>query len=114
MVKFIYGGGPLFLGQPFGTPKEINTLIDILLANGIQTIDTAQTYGNGQGEPLLGEAGAAARLNIDTKHCGGWIPGESSADTVVARGKESLKKLKATKVSRMSCDFLSRAKVLFS
>ncbi|KAH8811259.1 NADP-dependent oxidoreductase domain-containing protein [Xylogone sp. PMI_703] len=98
MVKFVYGGGPLFPGQPFGTAIEINKLIDILLANGIQTIDTAQIYGNGQAETLLGEAGAAARLNIDTKHCGGWIPGESSAETVIARAKESLKKLKTTKV----------------
>ena len=99
MVRLVYGGGPLYRGQPFGTPVEVNKLIDILLANGITKIDAAQTYGGGQVETLLGEASAALRITIDSKHCGGWIPGQSSAARVVARGRESLKKLGTESVS---------------
>ncbi|KAM0443744.1 hypothetical protein ACHAO4_010439, partial [Trichoderma viride] len=96
-VKLVYGGGALFPGQPFGTPAELNQLINVLLENGIDMIDTAQTYGNGIIEVLLGEAGAIYCMKIDMKHCGGWIPGQSSTEAVISRGRESLKKLKANK-----------------
>lgn len=72
--------------------------MDVLLENDIGTIDTAQTYGNGTSEELLGESGAVHRMKIHTKHCGGWIPGQSSTEAVISRGMESLKKLKANKV----------------
>lgn len=103
-VKLVYGGGALFPGQPFGTPAELNQLIDMLLENGIETIDTAQTYGNGTSEVLLGETGAVHRMIVDTKHCGGWIPGQSSTEAVISRGRESLKKLKANNVASNNFD----------
>ncbi|KAL7903938.1 NADP-dependent oxidoreductase domain-containing protein [Trichoderma velutinum] len=98
MVKSIYGAGPLFPGQPFATPEGLARLIDMLLANGINKFDAAQTYGGGQTESFLGWCGAGKRMVIDTKHCGGWISGQSSAEDVVRRGKDSLKKLNVSKV----------------
>jgi aflatoxin B1 aldehyde reductase len=99
MVKSIYGAGPLFPGQPFATPEGLTRLIDLLQANGISKLNAAQTYGGGQTESFLGRCGAGRRMGIDTKHCGGWIPGQSSAEDVVRQGKDSLKKLNMSKVS---------------
>jgi aflatoxin B1 aldehyde reductase len=99
MVKIVYGAGGFTAGRAFDTPDAVNKVLEVLEASGIKNIDSAQIYGDS--EVFLGQTKAASRFVIDTKHCGGWIPGQSSGETVVARGKESLKKLQTDQVSML-------------
>lgn len=78
------------------TIEQTREWLDVLEKEGIDTIDTAQVYG--PSERLLGEAGASSRFIIDTKHCGGAIPGQSTMERVIARGLESIENLKTDSV----------------
>ncbi|KAI4599612.1 Aflatoxin B1 aldehyde reductase member 2 [Pestalotiopsis sp. 9143b] len=96
--KVIFGGVVFDrTNGSFGTVEEIRTVLKALEDEGINTIDTAQVYG--ESEDLLGQVGAASSFVIDTKHCGGHIPGQSGKDVIVARARESLKKLRADHVN---------------
>lgn len=101
-IKLVYGGALISSTGPISSAAQINELFEILRNAGINTIDTAQIYGDC--EEILGQYQASSQFTIDTKHCGGWIKGQSSAKVVVARGKESLKKLQTNSVS----DFIYR------
>ncbi|KAH8806170.1 putative aldehyde reductase [Xylogone sp. PMI_703] len=93
-AKLVFGGA-MFMVSP-NSPEQVDQVLKTLEEAGIDTIDTAQTYG--KSEELLGQANAASRFVIDTKHCGGMIPGESTKDKVVARGLDSLKRLRTETV----------------
>lgn len=80
------------------TLAEVEEVLQVLKQEGIATIDTAQIYGSS--EQLLGQANAAAHFVVDTKHCGGFAPGNSTKEKVIAGAEESLKKLQTDKVSR--------------
>lgn len=75
-------------------------MLQVLKQQGITAIDTAQIYGSS--EELLGQTKAAARFVVDTKHCGGFAPGNSTKEKVVAGAEESLKKLQTDKVRQMA------------
>lgn len=107
-VKFIFGGVVFdSTNGNFGTLEETKTVLQTLREEGIQAIDTAQVYG--QSEALLGEAGAASSFAIDTKHCGGHIPGQSTKEKVVSRAEESLARLRADHVGIPETSIHSRS-----
>ncbi|KIW62956.1 hypothetical protein PV04_09841 [Phialophora macrospora] len=97
--NFVFGGGSITSDGGYSNVGAVEELLDVLEREGIKQIDTAQLYGNGTSEELLGEAKAGSRFLIDTKHVGGWIPGNSSREQVVERGHESLRRLGAKKVN---------------
>lgn len=74
-------------------------VLDTLEANGVTNIDTAQIYGGGWSEQVLGECEAGKRFTIDTKAYGGIKPGSSADEPLVQAALESLRKLKLDKVS---------------
>lgn len=90
-VKIIYGGYVADL-----TLEQIEETLAVLQEEGVKNIDTAQLYGNS--EELLGQVNAASRFIVDTKHVGGFQPGESTKEKVIARGEQSLKNLKTDSV----------------
>ena len=97
-VKFIFGGAVFDpVNGNFGTVEETKALLQSLREEGIQVIDTAQVYG--QSETLLGEADAVSSFAIDTKHCGGHIPGQSTKEKIVSRAEDSLARLRTNHVS---------------
>lgn len=95
--RLVFGTANVTAGSTaFSTVEETVELLDAIEKLGIKQLDTAQLYGTS--EQLLGQVNAASRFTIDTKHIGGWVPGNSSRAKVVERGLESLKKLGVDKV----------------
>ena len=80
-------------GLPFQTREEVAAVLDVLAKNDIHNIDTAQSYGQGWSEEVLGECGAGDRFTIDTKAYGGIKEGSATEDGIVEKGLESIKKL---------------------
>ncbi|KAL6864578.1 NADP-dependent oxidoreductase domain-containing protein [Trichoderma novae-zelandiae] len=93
----VFGTAGINTGGSFPTAEQAAELLDAVERAGIKQLDTAQLYG--LSEQILGEVKAAERFTIDTKHIGGWTPGESTREKVVARGLESLRKLGVDKVN---------------
>lgn len=92
----VFGTAGVNTGGAFPTAEQAAELLDAVEKVGIKQLDTAQLYG--LSEQILGELKAGERFTIDTKHIGGWTPGESTREKVVARGLESLRKLGVDKV----------------
>lgn len=77
---------------------EVDEILKILVDADVKAIDTSEGYMDS--EKVLGEAGAASRITIDTKYSGGFNPrGEPTKDFVISCAEESLKKLKTDSVS---------------
>jgi aflatoxin B1 aldehyde reductase len=96
-VKIVFGGAAFGAAVDFSTPEQVEDALNVLEKEGIKAIDTAQAYGTS--EEMLGKTGAAARFVIDTKYPGGLTPNDATKETVIAGGRESLKKLNTTCVS---------------
>ena len=86
-------------GRPFATREAVAAVLDVLAENDIKNIDTAQVYGAGWSEEILGECGAGDRFTIDTKAFGGIKEGSATEDAIVEKALESVKKLGVKKVS---------------
>lgn len=95
--RLVFGTAGIDTGGAFPTAELATELLDAVEQAGIKQLDTAQLYGIS--EEILGKIKAAERFTIDTKHIGGWKPGESTREKVVARGLESLRRLGVDKVS---------------
>ncbi|TFA98432.1 Aflatoxin B1 aldehyde reductase member 3 [Trichoderma ghanense] len=95
--RLVFGTAGIDTGGAFPTVEHAIEVLDAVEKAGIKQLDTAQLYGIS--EEVLGKVKAAERFTIDTKHIGGWKPGESSREKVVARGLESLRRLGVDKVN---------------
>jgi aflatoxin B1 aldehyde reductase len=93
--SIVFGGG-IFTAPYLHSLEEVQEYLDVLEELGIKTIDTAKLYGNS--EVFLGEAKAASRFTIDTKHPAFMNDKPSTKDVVIASGKESLKRLGTSQV----------------
>lgn len=87
-LRILFGGGAFFASDV----EDANRWLSALEEAGINTIDSAESYG--KSEQALGEAGAASRFTIDTKFTAGFGSTPATKDNVIAAGTESLKKLK--------------------
>ena len=94
-IKIVFGG--IVVGYPL--PK-IEEFLSVLEKGGVNDIDTAQLYGDS--EKLFGDVHAASRFSIDTKHVGGFVPGNSAKEKVIARAEKSLADLQTKSVSPVS------------
>ena len=68
------GGGPVW-SDMFLTKDRVEKLLDVALDNGINYIDTAPVYGNGESEKLLGDAlriGRRDKFILQTKCSLNW------------------------------------------
>ncbi|EAU29576.1 conserved hypothetical protein [Aspergillus terreus NIH2624] len=97
LPTFVFGAASFNEQGSHRTAAEVEEMLQVLQQQGITTIDTAQIYGSS--EELLGLTHAAARFVIDTKHCGGFAPGNSTKEKVIAGAEESLRKLQMDKVN---------------
>lgn len=95
--KIVYGGFSLTKDFGYQCAADVNALLDVLEQYGVNAIDTSMVYADS--ETLLGETKASSRFIIDTKVAGGGSPDPSTRDTIVAQGKESLRKLGTEQVS---------------
>jgi aflatoxin B1 aldehyde reductase len=87
-IKTVFGGGSVGFGV-FKTVEECHEVFKILKAHGVETIDTAQLYGDS--EKILGEAKAGEQFIIDTKTPGGFSSQPDTSDVIVKNGHESSK-----------------------
>jgi diketogulonate reductase-like aldo/keto reductase len=85
-------------GRPFATREAVASVFDVLAENDIKNIDTAQIYGAGWSEEILGECGVGDRFIIDTKAYGGIREGSATEVAIVEKALESVKKLGVKKV----------------
>ncbi|KAJ4993586.1 aldehyde reductase [Stagonosporopsis vannaccii] len=94
MVKAVFGGGSFMaegaLGS-FNAPDKVAAAIDVLLASGVTTIDTARIYPGS--EAAIGGQEKRTQFTIDTKVPGGFAPGTAHKDTIVEHAKEALQKV---------------------
>ncbi|KAM0263748.1 hypothetical protein ACHAQJ_001063 [Trichoderma viride] len=95
--RLVFGTANINIGSSFATKEQAAELLAVVEKEGIKQLDTAQLYGIS--EQILGEIKASSKFIIDTKHIGGWLPGNSSRAKVVERGLESLQKLGVDKVN---------------
>ena len=96
-IKIVLVGATFQRTRAFGTVQAVQEVLDVLKAGGVDTIDTAQIYGDS--ETLIGEADAGASFIIDTKAAGGFNAGSPTKDGIIAGAKESLQKLRVAQVS---------------
>ncbi|RAL10485.1 aldo/keto reductase family protein [Aspergillus homomorphus CBS 101889] len=97
-ANIIFGAGLVNDSSNLNTPAKTAAILQILHRHNIQQIDTAQIYG--RSEELLGQANAAAEgFALDTKHGGGFRPGRSSREAVIADAEESLRKLNTDSIN---------------
>lgn len=87
------GIGTWYMGENFSSRTEEITSIQYALDNGIQLIDTAEMYGNGESEILIGEA----IKNYDRNKIflvSKVLPSNASKQKIFTACENSLKRLK--------------------
>lgn len=95
----VFGGATISADDgSFTTAAEVSSLFEVLKSEGINQLDTAQSYGGGTSEKLIGQGQGSSGFLIDTKHVGGWIPGSSSRKEIFERAIASLGRLGVEKV----------------
>ncbi|PYI19330.1 putative aldehyde reductase [Aspergillus violaceofuscus CBS 115571] len=97
-ANIVFGAGLVNDSSKLNTAEKTIEVLQVLKRHNITQIDTAQIYG--RSEELIGQASAAAQaFDIDTKHGGGFRPGRSSREAVIADAEESLRKLKTDSIN---------------
>ncbi|RMZ68182.1 Aldo keto reductase [Pyrenophora seminiperda CCB06] len=96
MVKTVFGGYPLSDSAIFKTPEQRSQVLDVLLANGVKNIDTARLYPGS--EVAIGQLSKRKEFTIDTKLVGGFAPGRSGKNEVIADTQDSLDVLQIDKI----------------
>ncbi|KAJ4989200.1 aldehyde reductase [Stagonosporopsis vannaccii] len=91
MVKPIFGGFPISDSASFNTPEIREQLLDILLANGVTTIDTARAYPGS--EVAIGALEKRTYFAIDTKLLSGFAPGSATKEAVIRDTQDSLNRV---------------------
>lgn len=95
----IFGGASITADNgSFTNTAEVSSLFETLKSEGINHLDTAQTYGGGTSEKLIGQGQGLSEFFVDTKHPGGWIPGSSTRKGIFERAIASLERLGVEKV----------------
>lgn len=95
----VFGAGGLGSRGEFATDEGVEKILSILSKHNVSHIDTAQLYGEGKSEQVLGRTNAAKTFTIDTKWISGW-KGEAwaSQEKIVSSAKQSLEDLKTNQV----------------
>lgn len=94
-IKIVFGTSEFGPDRAFKDKAAVSTMLDAVAANGITTIDTAQVYGGGWSEQVIGECSAGERFTIDTKF---FKKGHGTEEGILETGLESLKKLQVEQV----------------
>jgi len=98
-IPLVFGTTSVHSAGSFSTNEAITSLFHTLLEHCINTIDTAQIYGGGNSEVVLGEAGVAdLGFTLDTKAPGVFVPGSLEPATIESNLRASLAKLKVKKL----------------
>lgn len=94
----VFGGGTIADDGSFTTAADVSSLLETLKSEGITQIDTAQLYGKGTSEQLIGQGKGISEILIDTKHVGGFDAGSSTRKGVFDGAIASLERLGVEKV----------------
>lgn len=95
----VFGGATITAEDgSFSNAAEVSALFETLKAEGITQVDTAQSYGGGTSEQLIGQGEGSSDFLVDTKHVGGFSPGSSSRKEIFERAIAGLKRLGVEKV----------------
>jgi aflatoxin B1 aldehyde reductase len=95
----VFGGATITAEDgSFSNAAEVSSLFEALKVEGITQLDTAQSYGGGTSEQLIGAGEGLSDFLVDTKHIGGFAPGTSSRKEVFERAIASLERLGVEKV----------------
>ncbi|KAJ7173209.1 aldehyde reductase [Mycena filopes] len=97
--KLVFGGGaigPNPVNPYFPDEASIKEVYRLLEAGGVDSIDTARLYG--PSEEWIGKTGGGKRFTIDTKTPGGFIPGDSTGESIPVHAKESVGRLGVDKI----------------
>lgn len=91
MVKLIMGGAGLSDSAYFNTPEIRAKVLDLLLSEGVTTLDTARLYQGS--EVAIGALEKRTSFTIDTKLVGGFGPGAVTKDGVIKDAQDSLSRV---------------------
>ncbi|PNS18515.1 hypothetical protein CAC42_5054 [Sphaceloma murrayae] len=95
-IKIVFGGLGMGGDRQLGTPEGVKEFLPILKQYGVNTLDTAQLYGDS--EKTLGELNAGKEFVLDTKWLGGFQPGKITKDGIISMADGSIDKLKVPQV----------------
>ncbi len=104
-IKVVFGGAMVNKDRAFKDEHALRELFAVLKKEGVNTIDTAQLYGDS--EEMLGNAGAPKEFIIDTKAKGGFAPGSPTKENIIKDANESMKKLGTEQVGKLLPDRFS-------
>ncbi|KAH8731754.1 NADP-dependent oxidoreductase domain-containing protein [Phaeosphaeriaceae sp. PMI808] len=88
MVKIVMGGAGLSDSAKFKTPELREQVLDLLLAKGVKTLDSARLYPGS--EVSIGALSKRTQFTIDTKLAGGFAPGTITKENVIKDAQDSL------------------------
>jgi len=106
-IKVIFGAAWIGWAAPYDDQEYSKKAFQILKAHGVETLDTAQLYG--QSEKSLGELKAGDAFSIDTKWPGGLPQGWATRENILKTAKESLEKIGVKQVSRVTFEIACTA-----
>ncbi|RKU49465.1 Aflatoxin B1 aldehyde reductase member 2 [Coniochaeta pulveracea] len=98
-LNTVFGGTRIGNRQRFTPAGCLEKFLDILVAHGVTTIDTAQSYGNS--EATIGQVDAGQRFTIDTKWSPPWTEPAAAWATreqIINSANESIRKLGVNQV----------------
>lgn len=90
-IKNVFGGAAVNEGRAFADATVLSEVFDIMKKGDCNVVDTASLYG--KSEELLGKAGVGDHFTVDTKHKGGFNPGNAKKENVIADAENSKKLL---------------------
>ncbi|TKA31720.1 hypothetical protein B0A50_01798 [Salinomyces thailandicus] len=93
-IKNVFGGAAVNDNRGFTTVDAVKEAFSILEAGDCNIVDTATLYG--KSEEFLGKAGVAGKFTVDTKHIGGFKPGNATKENAIADAENSRKMLGCT------------------
>lgn len=96
-IKVVFGAAAIGNREPWNEASYNEKAFQILLSHGVNTLDSAQLYG--ESEKALGELKAGEKFIIDTKWMGGWQKGWATKENIVSSAKASIEKLGVKQVS---------------
>ncbi|KAF2024387.1 Aldo/keto reductase [Setomelanomma holmii] len=91
MVKIIMGGAGLSDTAKFNRPEIRAKVLDILLREGVTTLDSARLYQGS--EVAIGALDKRTSFTIDTKLQGGFGPGGVTREGVIKDAQDSLERV---------------------
>ncbi|KAF2733378.1 Aldo/keto reductase [Polyplosphaeria fusca] len=91
-IKTVFGGASLNPNAEISSPEKLEEALKVFKKAGVNNIDTARLYQGS--EEMIGKAAGHEDFIIDSKILGGFSPGTTKKELLIADTQDSLDKCK--------------------